>query len=144
MIELDNQTDLNIDLEKLENIAKSLSKRSIELILTDEKSIQSINQSYRGKNTSTDVLSFPIKTADKHLYHIPLGSIIICDSFVIDNAKYYKHSIQDECSLLFIHGILHLLGFDHETDHGEMREKEATLIKQFNLAESLIMRTKEQ
>jgi probable rRNA maturation factor len=52
--------------------------------------------------------------------------------------------VQDELSLLFIHGMLHLLGYDHEVDNGEMRQKEATLIEAFALPNSLIIRTEEK
>ena len=71
----------------------------------------------------------------------PLGSIVISSEHVINKAKELKHSISDEVTLLFIHGLLHLLGFDHEVDNGEMRDEEAKLIKQFSLPDSLIVRT---
>jgi probable rRNA maturation factor len=62
---------------------------------------------------------------------------------VSKKAKELGHSEQDELSLLFIHGMLHLLGFDHEVDEGEMREKEKALINTFDLPKSLIIRTGE-
>ena len=143
MIALENQTDLNINLNSLEMIAKSLSHRPIELIIMDEESIQSINHRYRGKNQSTDVLSFPLQALDNTQTHIPLGSILICDAFIKKYATYFKHSQEDELCLLFIHGLLHLLGFDHEDDQGEMREKEKEIIQKFGLSKSLIIRTEE-
>jgi probable rRNA maturation factor len=74
---------------------------------------------------------------------MPLGSIIIAESFVKEKAAEHGHTIQDELSLLFIHGMLHLLGFDHENDDGEMRAREKELIEQFDLPKSLIVRTTE-
>jgi len=71
----------------------------------------------------------------------PLGSIVISKDFVLSKANELQHSSQDEMTLLFIHGLLHLLGFDHEVDSGEMRLKEASLIKEFQLPTSLIVRT---
>ena len=62
------------------------------------------------------------------------------NEYVEQKAKEYNHSINDEFTLLFIHGLLHLLGFDHEVDEGEHRSKEEELIKQFNLPNSLIVR----
>ncbi len=56
-------------------------------------------------------------------------------------AQNLSHSEQDEFTLLYIHGLLHLLGYDHEVDSGEMREKEKLLIKKYELPESLIVRT---
>jgi len=72
-----------------------------------------------------------------------LGSIVISSSFVEQKADELGHSNQDELSLLFIHGMLHLLGFDHEVDDGEMRSREEKLIRAFDLPKSLIIRTGE-
>jgi probable rRNA maturation factor len=71
---------------------------------------------------------------------MPLGSIIISTDFISEKASEYNHSFEDEMKLLFIHGILHLLGFDHEVDNGEHRQKEEELIKKYNLPDSLIVR----
>ena len=71
----------------------------------------------------------------------PLGSIVISSSHVEEKAKEFSHTTDDEFTLLFIHGLLHLLGFDHEVDSGEMRTKEKKLIEQFDLPKSLIIRT---
>jgi probable rRNA maturation factor len=146
MIDLDNQTKLPINLHKLETIHQSLSPKPLELIVMDEKSITNINQEHRGKAESTDVLSFPIETLfieDTMHQTMPLGTIIICEAFVQKNALAFKHSTEDEFTLLFIHGLLHLLGFDHEVDEGEMRQKEKALILAFDLPKSLIIRTEE-
>jgi probable rRNA maturation factor len=71
----------------------------------------------------------------------PLGSIVIAQEFIENKAEELGHTPSDEMTLLFIHGFLHLLGFDHEVDNGEMRDKEELLIKEFNLPTSLIVRT---
>ena len=86
------------------------------------------------------MLSFPLSAG---IDGIPLGSIIISMDKVKEKAKELGHSEEDELSLLFIHGLLHLLGYDHEMDDGEMREKEREIIEQFNLPKSLIVRTEE-
>ncbi len=145
MIDLDNQTALPIDLDSLEKIASYLSSRKIELIIVNDETMKSLNLEHRAVNNSTDVLSFPIETpfTEQSIFDIPLGSVIISDSHVRDKSKELSHTIQDEVSLLFLHGVLHLLGFDHETDTGEMREKEASLISAFDLPKSLIIRTGE-
>jgi len=140
IIDLDNQTALHIDLDALEKIAQSLTDREIELIVTDNDTIASLNQEYRSKDTPTDVLSFPMENA---VANMPLGSIIISADFVQEKANELGHGEQDEFSLLFIHGLLHLLGYDHETDNGEMRKKEKELIEKFALPSSLIVRTEE-
>ena len=72
--------------------------------------------------------------------NMPLGSIVISTDFVEEKAKEYGHTFNEEFSLLFIHGLLHLLKYDHEVDNGEHRAKEEELIKKFNLPDSLIVR----
>jgi probable rRNA maturation factor len=140
IIDLDNQTTLHIDLDVLEKITQSLTDREIELIVTENDTIAALNQEYRSKDTPTDVLSFPMENA---VANMPLGSIVISADFVQEKANELGHSEKDEFSLLFIHGLLHLLGYDHEKDHGEMRKKEKELIKKFDLPSSLIVRTEE-
>ncbi|MEN8303401.1 MAG: rRNA maturation RNase YbeY [Campylobacterota bacterium] len=137
MIELDNRTSLDVNEQLLAKITKTLTKKDIELIVTDDDEMRSINSEYRGIDRPTDVLSFPYEDMPMS----PLGTIIISSSHVEEKAKEFSHTNDDEFTLLFIHGLLHLLGFDHEVDSGEMRDKEKKLIKQFNLPNSLIIRT---
>ena len=145
MIDLDNQTTLAVDIVALEKIAETLSSKEVELIITDDETMQALNTEHRGKEVTTDVLSFPIEApfTEQSIFGMPLGSIVIAASFVKDKAKTFGHTEQDELSLLFIHGMLHLLGFDHERDKGEMRLREKELIEAFDLPKSLIVRTEE-
>ena len=137
MILLDNQTNIDIDLKELEQIANFLNvTKDIELLIVDNNTIKELNKEYRGKDKPTDVLSFPLNNLD----FMPLGSIVISSDFAKDAALKFNHSLKDEITLLFIHGLLHLLGYDHETDSGQMRQKEEFLIKEFNLPNSLIVR----
>lgn len=136
MIELDNETDFLVDLELIETITSTLTTKDIELIVTTNEEIQTINNEYRGKNTPTDVLSFPLED----MPFSPLGSIIISIDFVNEKANEYNHTNMQEFALLYIHGILHLLGYDHEVDNGEHRQKECELIEKFDLPKSLIVR----
>ena len=135
-IVFENNTDLEIDIEFLNSIAKTISGEEIEFILTNNQEIHEINLTTRGIDKPTDVLSFPYE----QMPNTPLGSIVISIDFVEKKAKDYNHSFEDELSLLFIHGLLHLVGYDHEVDNGEHRKKEEELIKQFNLPDSLIIR----
>jgi len=137
LIDLDNQTNLKFDITILENIALKLTQKDIELLIVDNKTIQKINKEFRKKDKPTDVLSFPLQTKFSQTL---LGSIIISSDFVKQKAKEYGHSQDEELSLLFIHALLHLLGYDHETDDGKHRQKEEELIKEFNLPNSLIVR----
>jgi len=137
MIELDNKTQLQINQELLETIADSLTDKEIELIITNNEEIQELNAAHRGIDKPTDVLSFPYEEMPMS----PLGSIVISAEYVQNIATELGHTSSDELSLLFIHGLLHLLGYDHEVDNGEMRDKEKELIKKFSLPDSLIVRT---
>lgn len=140
MIELENRTEKNYDFELIENIANHLSEAEIELILTDNDEIAEINREFRGIDKATDVLSFP----SDPFPGAPLGSIVISVDKVESVATELGHSQNDELALLFIHGMLHLMGFDHEVDQGEMISKEIELIERFNLPKSLIVRTLEE
>ena len=142
MLNIENSTTLQFDHRLLEKISLDLTSREIDLRLCYNPTIQHYNAIYRGKNKPTDVLSFPLENTfiPSDLGQIPLGSIVISADYVSNLSKELNHSCNDELSLLFIHGLLHLLGYDHEIDNGEMREKEEELIKKFNLPESLIVR----
>ena len=137
MIEFDNRTSLKMDEVFLNKIASSFTDKSIELIVTSKNEIKELNCEYRNIDKSTDVLSFPYES----MPNAPLGSIIISSWHVQQMAKELGHKESDEFALLFIHGLLHILGYDHEIDNGEMRKKEVEIIKKFNLPESLIVRT---
>lgn len=139
-IVFENSTDFKIDISLVEAIAFSLTKKEIELIFTSNEEIREINLNTRGKDKATDVLSFPYD----EMPNVPLGSIVISSNFVDEKSKLFHHSFESEFALLFIHGILHLLGYDHEIDNGEHRKKEEELINKFNLPKSLIIRTEEE
>jgi len=136
----ENNTEYSIDLALANEITCELSQKEIELILTNNVEIQQINLNTRGFDKPTDVLSFPYE----EMMHAPLGSIVISSDFVEEKSKLYGHSFEAEFTLLFIHGILHLLGYDHEIDNGEHRDKEEELIHKYNLPKSLIIRTCEE
>jgi len=137
MIELDNQTSLEVDTTFLQKILSSLSDKEVELLIVSNNEMQEINKEQRGIDKPTDVLSFPYEDMPMS----PLGSIVISNDFVKEKALEFGHKVSDELSLLFIHGLLHILGYDHEVDNGEMRQKEKELIEKFALPKSLIVRT---
>lgn len=137
MLHIDNQTTHKINFEKLNLIYENLTNKDLELILTDNETIKNLNNQHRNKNTPTDVLSFPFE----NIPHAPLGTIVISVDMALHVSKNLSHTLEDEISLLFIHGFLHVSGYDHETDNGKMRKKEEELIKKFNLPKSLIVRT---
>lgn len=140
MIDFENHTDLDVDFNLFEPLLEFLSDKEIELLIVNDEEMASINAQTRQKDMATDVLSFPLEEIPDATL---LGTIIISIDHANKVAKELNHSVTDELSLLFIHGLLHLLGFDHEHDDGEMRDKEAELIGHFSLPKSLIIRTQE-
>jgi len=137
LISLDNHTQTKIDIKILESISSEYTQKEIELLLVYTDEMHQINKEQRNTDKTTDVLSFPLEDFP----HFPLGSIVINTDLAQIKADELKHSFQDEITLLFIHGLLHLLGFDHECDNGEMRVKEEKIINKYNLPKSLIVRT---
>ena len=136
MIAYENKTTIMIDVTVLEKIALFLTDKEVELILTNDEEIQEINLAHRGIDKATDVLSFPLEAIEG----FPLGSIMISVDIAKRVAEELGHSLDEEIALLFIHGMLHLLGYDHECDEGEMREKEEEVINHFSLPTNLIVR----
>ena len=136
MLLIEDQVNSGYDPTRLEPICDLLTQKDIELILTDNTDIQALNKAHRGIDKPTDVLSFPLEEVP----FMPLGTVVISVDKVKEKAAELGHSEEDELKLLFIHGLLHLLGYDHETDDGEMRRKEKEMIEKLNLPNSLILR----
>ncbi len=99
-----------------------------ELAIVGDDTIQSLNKQYRGKDYVTDVLSFEDGDVmpDGRVF---LGSIVIACNKAAKQANEIGNSFEEEMCFLFMHGVLHLLGFDHEKDNGEMFELQNSLKK---------------
>ena len=136
MIDFTNETDTDIDIKLCKKISDYLTTEDIELVAVKSEDIKILNKEYRNIDKTTDVLSFPFEKVPNS----PLGSIIINIDKVIEKSNELGHSKNEEFTLLFLHGLLHILGYDHECDNGEMREKEKEIIKKFSLPKSLIVR----
>lgn len=134
MIDFDNETKYNIGEDIFEDIFVAVAdKKDIELIIVTDERITELNKEHRGKEKATDVLSFPIKHSKTNF----LGSVIISADTADAVAKELGHGLEEEMRILFIHGLLHIMGYDHETDNGQMRHKEGEIIEMFNLPSSL-------
>ncbi|HEY7838172.1 MAG TPA: rRNA maturation RNase YbeY [Terriglobales bacterium] len=103
--------------------------------LMDDAGIQRLNRDFRGHNTPTDVLSFPASPGGGYL-----GDIAISRDTAARQARAQGHSLETEIKILLLHGVLHLLGHDHETDGGAMRRRERALRLQYGLPPGLIER----
>jgi probable rRNA maturation factor len=108
---------------------------ALSVLITGNYGIRRLNSRFRGKDRPTDVLSFP-PAAGEDL----AGDIAISIEIAAYNARALGHSISDEIRILILHGILHLAGYDHENDDGEMAKKEMSLRRRFRLPNSLIER----
>lgn len=137
MIVLDDRYGYDTNLEQLESIKERLTQKEIELIFVKNDEMLQINKEFRDIKSPTDVLSFPLLD----MPNCPLGTIVINIDKVKEVSLELGHRRDDELKLLFIHGFLHLLGFDHEKDSGEMLRKERELIKELKLPKSLILRS---
>lgn len=137
MLLIENEENIPLHVNILEAICDDHTSKEVELLIIDASNMHELNREHRGVDKTTDVLSFPI--AD--FPHAPLGSIVINYELASQKALEFGHTCEEEITLLFIHGLLHLLGYDHEVDKGEMREKEEALIHHYHLPQSLIVRT---
>ena len=147
MIEINNLTTVKIDEEFLKKIAQKVlegeNKKASELSIASvgQGRIRELNKRYRGKNRVTDVLAFPNKdynppTTSSQLSVGPLGlgEIVICLREVKKNAKRFSSTFEKELARVLIHGILHLLGYDHEKSDAQakkMEEKQNYYLKLF-------------
>jgi probable rRNA maturation factor len=94
----------------------------VALVLTGDRAVRSLNARYRGKDKPTDVLSFPGPGGEAGL-----GDIVISVDTAARNARAYGRSLPQELDVLALHGFLHVLGYDHETDDGTMDRLERRL-----------------
>lgn len=117
-----------------------LGSRDFNVCFVTDDDIRRMNSVYRGKTAATDVLSFPWEgdgesdpeeSAAGEFQNF-LGDIVISVATAERNAKTEGHTLLEEVRLLILHGVLHLLGYDHETDHGEMNSLELSLRERLN------------
>jgi len=109
------------------------SEVSISFMGTDEMRV--LNRDYRCKDSATDVLSFPANDVIIMGPSRPLGDIVICMDIARLQAEEYGHSLERELAFLVVHGMLHLLGFDHETpdEEAKMRIAQSSILEHLNI-----------
>jgi probable rRNA maturation factor len=118
----------------LERIAPAAARGEVAVAIVSDRRIQELNRRYRNKNAPTDVLSFPADEPGQ------LGDIVIALGVARRQARTAGHTLSTELRILALHGLLHLLGYDHERDTGEMRRLEQHLRRAGGLREGLIER----
>lgn len=111
-----------------------MGRRKFTILFVDDSEIARLNSAYRGKRRPTDVLSFSWKSSGHSDNGFPtqefknhLGDIVISAETARRNARIEDHSTNTEICWLILHGVLHLLGWDHEADRGEMTALEHSL-----------------
>ena len=108
---------------------------SVTIQFISDKSMAELNETYRKKRGPTDVLSFPANGARPARGDKYVGDIAISPETARRNARRDSRSLPVELRILILHGMIHLAGYDHEADHGEMNRLERRLRKRLGLAE---------
>lgn len=122
--------------------APARARGEVTVALVSDGRMRALNRSFRGKDYATDVLSFPTTASPPEAADNPdyLGDIVIATGVAERQAEEAGHSVGTEVRILALHGLLHLLGYDHETDDGQMARVERKLRRRAGLAEGLIER----
>jgi probable rRNA maturation factor len=119
MVEVNNLTTTSVDKKFLEEVGQKVLEKEgkegkdLSIALVGQKKIRELNKNYRKKDKATDVLSFEYDS---------LGEIIICPEVVRKNAKEFNSTFKKELTRVLIHGILHLLGYDHNKNITEAKK----------------------
>ncbi len=127
------------DLEAFAQVlcAEVSNGAAFNCLVTDDRELRRLNRDFLGKDYATDVLSFPGAVPGGFL-----GEIAISVNRAREQAAAYHHSLQTEIQILMLHGLLHLMGMDHETDRGRMARAEAAWRRRLALPTSLIERVR--
>ena len=129
----DDQRERFVDCELLEIQGRNIlfflgcGNQELSVLLTDDKKIRELNKKYRGQDRATDVLSFPQNEGEENEpdYHL-MGDVVISTVTAKRQASQHGLSLEEEIVLLLIHGILHLLGFNHERSEEACHMKKKT------------------
>jgi len=120
-----NAAELRRFAARLRRLLRLRSDSFTVALVSDQRSA-ALNKRYRRRAYPTDVLSFPADNG-------ALGEVVIAAETARRNARRYRHSAAEEIKLLMVHGVLHLLGYDHETDRGQMNRREHALRRRLGL-----------
>ncbi len=112
------------------------SGKYFECLITDDAELQRLNKAFLKRNYPTDVLSFPTEGQP-----LAIGECAISIERADEQRREFGHTLIQEIQILMLHGVLHLLGFDHEQDAGEMAQSEQRWRSEFKLPNSLIERS---
>ena len=137
-----------LDFQSLQSFAEVLRDRvakgrDFHCRITNDAELQSLNAQFRGKDYATDVLSFPVlsfRNTAAPAGERSLGDMAISIQRARAQARECRHATEDEIRILMLHGVLHLLGMDHESDSGQMKRTEIRWRRKLGLPVGLIER----
>ncbi|HUF22880.1 MAG TPA: rRNA maturation RNase YbeY [Vicinamibacterales bacterium] len=123
----------------LRSIAPARARGELSIAIVTDARIHGLNRQYRGKDSATDVLSFAADTPGV------LGDVVIARGVAGRQAREHGHTLQTELRILALHGLLHLIGYDHDDpdDGGKMKRAENRLRRKGGLAKGLIRRARD-
>ncbi|MBI2816088.1 MAG: rRNA maturation RNase YbeY [Acidobacteria bacterium] len=127
-------SDLRAFLFKVQS---HVARKPFSVCLVSDRAIRRYNRQYRHQDKPTDVLSFRVENDPEYL-----GDIVISVETAQENAANYRLKLNDEIKILALHGVLHLMGYDHESDRGEMSRVERLWSSRMGLAAGLTARTR--
>jgi probable rRNA maturation factor len=132
----------------LARVAPARARGVVSVALVTDRRMRALNRRYRQKDAVTDVLSFPanvepLPSSVSSVVYSFLGDVVIARGMARRQAKAARHSESTELRVLALHGLLHLLGYDHERDAGRMQRVERQLRRKGGLREGLIERARE-
>ena len=133
------QRTIVFDEKEFDRFVQSIGRQvargqEFAIVIGSDESLRDANRRFRGKRAVTDVLSFPDGENGR------LGDILISAAQAARQAARFGHNVEDELKILALHGLLHLLGYDHETDDGRMRRVEKRWRRKLGLPHSLTER----
>jgi probable rRNA maturation factor len=128
----------------LARVAPVGARGTVGIAIVSDNQVRALNREYRGLDYATDVLSFPVSTHSRkpRTQRVFLGDIAIARGIARRQARAAGHSERTELRVLALHGLLHLLGYDHERDQGQMDRVEQRLRRKGGLREGLIERAR--
>jgi probable rRNA maturation factor len=129
------------------NFARKLQRqvagdRPFDCLIAGDAELRRLNREFRGKDEATDVLSFPARSSPARSLPDGLGDLAISFARARTQAREYGHTTEQEVRVLMLHGVLHLLGMDHESDRGQMARAEKRWRARLGLPNGLIERVR--
>ena len=138
VVNLQRKTKLDLEpikefSEQLREVASDADNRDFSVAFVSDRRMKELNSFFRGKDSTTDVLSFPHESDEFDPDDSNLGDIVISVEQAERQAGENGLTLENEIKQLILHGVLHLSGYDHETDNGEMNKKELQLRRKLKI-----------